>query len=608
MWEPYFAVAVVGLLLAALVSRVAAADYLAAAALALVAIVADLSGSALLPSAAELVTAFGNSGLVTLAVLYVVVTGLEMTGATQWATGWWLSRSTTLTGAQIRLLGPVAALSAFLNNTPVVAALIPVVGDLARRIGIAPSRLLLPMSYATILGGTATLIGTSTNLIVADQYALWSAANPAAAATPLTFFSPAIVAVPATILGLAYIIVASRFLIPDRRAAVSAGDDPRQYTVELEVDPAGPLVGRTIADAGLRSLPGLYVAEIQRANDRDNASDDRRIDPAKPAAVLGGGDTLILVGNLDSVVDLKKIRGLITPDDQSRKLAVPSWRRTLVEAVVSPRCSLLGKTIREGRFRSHYNAAVVAVARGDRRLRGKLGDVRLESGDVLLLEASPSFLHRRRDTRDFFMVSRVGGGEVRRHERAPIAIAILVGMIFVAATQITPLLPAAMVAAIAMVTLRCCTMTEARRGIDWSLLILVGSMIGIGTALEKTGAAKTIADGMIALGGGNAVMTLIAVYLATLLCTELITNTAAALLMFPIAIEASTRLPAGQSIPPAAMTIAVMVAASASFLTPFGYQTNTMVFTVGGYRPLDYLRFGAPLSILVMTVTIWVLT
>ncbi len=568
--------------------RVAATDLLAVTFLGILVFAQNVSGSPYLPTPEEAVAGFGNKGLITIGLLFAVVAGLEFTGGTQLATGWLLGRAKKLRDAQVRLLLPVAALSGFLNNTPVVAALLPVVDDLSKRIGTSSSRLLMPLSYAAILGGMITVMGTSTNLIVRDLYALSDNVQ-------IGFFEPAWVGIPAVLFGLVYIILFSSRLIPERKPAVSTLEDPRQYTVEMQVDPNGPLVGRTIEEAGLRNLPGLYIAEIQR--------EVGVITAAKPSEILRADDALILVGALDSVVDLRRTRGLIAPDDQARKLQVPAWRRTLVEAVVSSRCALLGKTIREGRFRSHYNAAVVAVARGGRRLTGKIGDVELEVGDVLLLEASPSFMHRQRELRDFYLVSAVEKGIVHRHERAPIALLILLTMVLAAALTPITIMTAALLAAVAMIAFRCCTSHEARRSIDWSVLIVIGAAIGIGTALEKSGAADGIAGGLLNLAGGNPYLSLAAVYLATMLCTEFITNNAAAVLMFWIGLKAADTLQVSET----PFVIAVMIAASASFLTPFGYQTNLMVYGVGGYRVSDYLRFGLPLSIIVFVVAMVVI-
>ena len=593
-WEAWLSLAVAGLLLVGLSMRLATNDLLAIGCLGILMLAQNLSGSSLLPSPQQAVVGFGNQGVVTIGLLFAVVAGLEFTGGTELATGWFLNKTKGLTGALTRLLVPVAASSALMYNTPVGLALMPLVNDLARRISTSSSRLLLPMSYAAILGGMCTLIGTSTNLIVADLFYEWrhQSANDGIHTESLGFFTPAVIGVPATLLGLIYMVTTSRWLIPERRAAVSVTDDPRRYTVEVQVEEGGPLVGKSIEEAGLRHLPGLYIAEIQR--------DDGIIAAAKPNEILRASDILILVGALESVVDLRKIRGLTTGDDQARKLRVPAWQRTLVEAVVSPRCALLGKTIREGRFRSHYNAAVVAVARGDKRLSGKLGDIQLEVGDVLLLEASPSFLHRRSESRDFFLVSAVEKGVVRRPERAWWSLVILLCMVLAASLTRVSILTSALVAALAMVGLRCCTMAEARRSIDWSVLIVIASAIGIGAAMEQSQAAAALALGLLELAGGNPMWTLIAIYLATTLCTELITNNAAAVLMFPIAINAAAELDSK----PMPFVIVVMIAASASFMSPFGYQTNMMVYGVGGYRVVDYIKFGLPLSLIVFAVTI----
>lgn len=581
-WPMWLTLGVAFGMLLGLAFRVASTDLLVLSSLAILVLVQDLTGNPNLPTPMDAASGFGNKGLVTIALLFAVVTGLEMTGGTELATGWLLSGAKGQRSALVRLLLPVAGLSGFLNNTPVVAALLPVVHDLAKRINVSPSRLLLPLSYAAILGGMCTLMGTSTNLLIRDLY-LSEPAN----SDLLGFFTPAIAGIPALLLGLFYIIFASKWLLPERKPALSVSDDPQKYTVEMQVDATGPLVGRTIQEAGLRALPGLYVAEIQRA--------DGRIEAAKPDQRIYGEDILILVGALDSVVDLRKIRGLTTPDDQSRKLEVPAWRRTLVEAVVSPRCSLIGKTIREGKFRSNYNAAVVAVARGGSRLEGKIGDVRIRPGDVLLLEASPSFRHRQRGLSDFYLVSTVERGEVRRHDRAALAIVIVLAMVLLAALNIVSILTSALVACIAMIASRCCTASEARRSLDWSVLIVIGAAIGIGKAMEQSGAADAITTVLLNMANNSPMATLAAIYLATVICTELVTNSAAAAFMFPIAWAAANNL----GIPPESFVVCVMIAASASFLTPFGYQTNTMVYGVGGYQLRDYLVFGLPLSLLV---------
>lgn len=595
-WEAWFSVSIALFLLVGLALRMASTDLLAMACLTLLALAQSLgetlAGETSLPNVNQLVAGFGNPALVTVGLLFVVVTGLELTGATDLVTGWLLKRPRGLLDAQTRLLTPVAALSAFLNNTPMVAAMLPVVADLSKRTNLPGSRFFLPLSYAAILGGMCTTIGTSTNLLVNSKIA---ELGGVAGYEPIGFFAPGWVGLPATLVGLAYILGLSRFLLPDRRPAVSPQDDPRQYTVEMSVTPGGPLVGKTIEDAGLRHLPGLYLAEIQRNGDS--------LPAVAPSERLHAGDLLLFVGMLESVVDLQKVRGLSTGSNQGSKLNVPAWNRKMVEAVVSSRCPLVGKSIRAGRFRTHYGAAVIAVARGGERIRKKIGDVVLEPGDVLLLEASPQFVQNRRESRDFFLVSAIDNAAIRRPERAWIGLAVLLAMVAMAATGTMDILTAALAAGLAMIVFRCCTMGEARRSVDWSILLVIGAALGIAAALEKTGAAAALARGFVEIAGDSPFLALAAVFLATMVCTEMITNNAAALLMFPIGWE--TALSLGSN--PIAFAVAVMIAASAGFSTPFGYQTNLMVFGPGGYRFGDYLRFGIPLNLLVFVVSMIVI-
>lgn len=587
-WEAWLTLGVAALLLVSLAFRLASTDMLAISCLGILIFAQNVTGTSRLPSANDAAGGFGNEGLITVGLLFAVVAGLELTGGTELATFWLLKRAKTLAGAQLLLLGPVALLSAFLNNTPVVAAMLPVVNDLSKRVRASSSQLLLPLSYATILGGTCTLIGTSTNLLVQGKVV-------EKGMEPLGFFEPAAVGIPLTIVGIAYMLLTSRWLLPQRRPAVSAKDDPRQYTAEMTVESGGALVGQTIEEAGLRHLPGLYLAEIQR--------EDEVISNVGPRERLRANDLLILVGALESVVDLQKIRGLTPADNQARKLDSPAWQRKLVEAVVSSRCSVLGKTIREGRFRTNYGAAVIAVARGEKRLPGKIGDVVLEVGDVLLLDASQAFLDKRAQSHEFFLVSNVPGGSIRRPEKAWLSLAVMCAMVIAATATTVSIMTAALVASVAMIMLRCCTTDEARRSIDWSVLIVIGAAIGIGKAMDLSGAAESIAGSLLDLAGGDRIWSLAAVFLATMLCTEMITNNAAAILMFDIAWKTAEALDCS----PLPFVLAVMVAASASFSTPFGYQTNMMVYSVGGYKLTDYLRFGLPLNVIVFVLSMLII-
>ncbi|MDO9227437.1 MAG: SLC13 family permease [Pseudomonadota bacterium] len=537
---------------------------------------------------AEALAGLANEGMVTVAVLYVVVSGFQETGGTAWVSQSLLGRPRSIEHAQMRLMAPVAFLSAFLNNTPVVAMFIPAVKDWARRHGMAVSHLMLPLSYAAIAGGTCTLIGTSTNLVVNGLLVGQTGERG------LSFFEIAWVGVPTLLLTILFTALLGRRLLPERHSILSRLEDTREYTVEMLVEPHSPLDGKRIEDAGLRQLPGMYLVEINR---------DGQLMPAvSPQQQLRGGDRLLFAGVVDSVLDLRRIRGLKPADDQVFKLQAPHHQRCLVEAVVSDSFPLLGKSIREGRFRSHYQAAIIAVARNGERIERKIGDIVPRPGDTLLLETHPGFAEHYRNARDFLLVSRLDNSTPPRHERAWIAVVIMAGMVLLAALSWLSMLQAAMLAAGLMLFASCTTASAARRAVDWQVLLVIAAAFGIGLALEKTGAANVVAGGLVGLAGDNPWATLALVFLATSLFTNLITNNAAAALMFPIALAAASRLDV--SVLPFA--IVIMKAASASFATPVGYQTNLMVMGPGGYAFADYLRMGIPLTVLsgILTVLI----
>ena len=543
-----------------------------------------LVGGLLTPD--EAFMGLSNPGMITVGVLYIVVAGLRRSGAIDRVATAFLGRPRTVSGAQLRIMLPVAGLSAVLNNTPVVAMLIPAIQDLAKRARLSLSRLLLPLSYAAILGGTWTLIGTSTNLVVDGMM------RGQQVGTPLQLFDLAAVGVPLTIVGVAYVLLAGRWLLPDRVPMLRQLEDARQYSIEMQVPADSPLIGRSIEQAGLRQLPGMYLAEIER--------DGEVLAAVSPQRQLQAGDRLLFVGVVGSVADLNRLHGLVPATDQVFKLETARSSRRLVEAVVSPSCSIIGTSVREGRFRNRYNAVVIAVSRNGARIPGKVGDIRLRAGDALLLETHPSFVDQQRDSRDFLLVSPVEGSAPPRHERAGVALTILVAMVAAAGLGLLPMLHAVLLAAGAMLITGCVHASEARKAIDWQVLIVIAASFGLGTAIEKSGAATLLASSVLDLAAGQPWLTLAAVDLTTMILTELISNNAAALLVFPIAAEVARDL--GVDFTPFAVTL--MMAASASFSTPIGYQCNLMVYGPGGYRFTDYLRMGIPLNLLAGTVTV----
>ena len=537
----------------------------------------------------EALAGLANPGVITVAVLFVVVASLRRTGAISWGAQKLLRRPKSLLDAQRRIMLPTAAMSAFLNNTPVVAMFIPAVCEWARKHDVAVSKLLIPLSYAAILGGMCTLVGTSTNLVVNGL--LMSEAK-AGMPEGMGMFDLAWVGVPCAVVGIVYLLLFSRRLLPDREPAISPTDDLRQYTVEMLVEPGGPLAGQTIGQAGLRHLPGMYLMEIER--------DGEAIVAVGPRERLRAGDRLIFAGVVESVADLQKIRGLTPATDQVFKLDSPRSSRCLIEAVVSGSCRLIGQSIREGGFRSVYSAAVIAVARSGQRIRKKVGDIVLHAGDVLLLEAHPSFITRQRNSRDFFLVSEVQDSTPPRYDRAWLAVTIMAAMVLAVSVGWLSMLEAAMLAGGIMIITRCLPASDARRSVDWQLLVIIAAALGIGKAIDKTGLAAALADALIGAGGQNPWVALAIVAAIASLLNGFITSNAAAVLVFPIAVTAADRL--GVNVMPFA--IAIMIASAGSFATPLGYQTNLMVYGPGGYRFSDYLRTGLPLNILIWATAV----
>ncbi|MCB9778488.1 MAG: SLC13 family permease [Alphaproteobacteria bacterium] len=529
-----------------------------------------------------------NPGVATIGALFVVARGLQETGAVDRVASSLLGRRSSLRVALARMILPVSAGSAFLNNTPIVAALLPGVSGWARRNGAPLSRLLLPLSYASILGGTCTLIGTSTNLVVHGLAVQAAATHPAL--VPPGMFTSTWVGLPLTLLGGAVLVALAPVLLPDRRPALSVDDDPREYTMELAVPPGSPLVGRTIAEADLRHLQHGFLAELVRG--------DKVLAAVGPEERLEAGDRLVFVGALESMVDLQRTRGLAPAVGST--FESPRGERQLVEAVVAPSNPLVGRTIRDGRFRDRYNAAVLAVARDGHRLTGKIGDMSLRPGDVLLLETRPEFLRTYRNRRDFHLVSGLRGASPGREARAPVALLLLALMVGAATFELLSMLEASLLAAGGMVATGCCSPAQARRSVDASVLLAIAAAFGLGKAMQLSGLDGVLADLLMSAGASGPLVALAATYLATAALTELITNNAAAVLAFPLALSLADRL----GVSPQPFVIAVMIGASASFLTPIGYQTNLMVYGPGGYRFTDYLRIGWILSLLGLVLTL----
>lgn len=589
-WEGWVTVCIVGLMIYGLVRNLAGPDMILLGGLTVLMTLRLFSDK--FPSPAEAVADFGNEGLMTIGVLFVVAAGLSQTGAMSWITERLLGRPRRVLGAQARLMIPVAGMSAFMNNTPVVAMFIPVVNDWSKKLGLSASKLFIPLSYAAILGGTCTLIGTASNLVIQGMV-FDEQQQGQLLGVHIGMFTISAVGVPVAVIGILYVLLVSPKLLPDNRTPRINLAEARRYTVEMLVESDSSIDGKTIEQAGLRHLPGAYLTEIERAGESLVA--------VGPEQVLRGGDRLIFVGVVESVRDLQRIRGLMPATDQVFKVSTNRPDRCLVEAVVSDSCPLMGLSIREGRFRTVYNAAVIAVYRSGAHLKQKIGDIVLRPGDTLLIHTHPRFVELQRNRRDFFLVSNVDESRPVRHDRAWIALLLLTGMVLLASTNTIRLLNAALITAGMMVLTRCCTGPEARRSIDWRVLVVIGSALGVGRVLESTGAATSAAESLVyALQWLGPRGVLIGVYLVTMLFNSLIGPVGSAALAFPIAKAAAEEM--GVDFMP--FVISLMMAASASFATPIAYQTNLMVFGAGGYRFSDYVRIGLPLNLLVMLVVV----
>ncbi len=545
-------------------------------------------------SAKEVLAGFTNQGMVTVGVLYLVAAGLRDSGGMDILAPHILGTPKSISTIQTKIMLPVTVMSAFLNNTPVVAMLIPTISDWVKKYQLAISRFLIPLSYAAILGGMCTLIGTSTNLVVNGLLINFARENNLAQYTEgLNLFEIAKIGIPLAVVGMIYILFFSRWLLPERQSMLSRLADPREYTVEMIVEKSGPLINKSIQAAGLRHLPGMYLMEIERSG--------RVIPAVSSEEILQADDRLVFVGVVESVVDLRKVRGLAPATDQIFKLnGTKVTQRCLVEAVVSNTFPHLGQTIRESRFRSRYNAAIIAVARNGKRIHKKIGDIILEPGDTLLLETHASFADQQKNSRDFYLINQLDDSTPPRYEKAGLSLLILLGMVLMAAIGWMSMLKAAMAAAALMIFTGCTSWSSARQNIDYQVLMVIIAAFGLGRALDVTGAASTVAKGLLGIAGDNPWIALLVVYGLTSLFTELITNNAAAVLIFPIAMETTTQLGAN----PLPFIIAIMIGASASFATPIGYQTNLMVYGPGGYKFSDYLKIGIPLNLLMWMLTV----
>jgi di/tricarboxylate transporter len=578
-FEAYITLAVVALVLYGLIKNIAPADWLFLAAVVLLAAIGILTPE-------EAFAGFANTGMLTVAALFVVAAGLRDTGILDYVGQKTLGSARTLSAVSLRLTGLILPLSGFLNNTPIVAMLMPVVVDWCRRNDVSPSKLLIPLSYLTILGGTCTLIGTSTNLVVSGLMVDSDLGG-------IGLFELSWVGIPYAVIGAIYLYWFGPRLLPDRPELMEQlGESRREYLTEMRVEANCPLVGKSVEESSLRGLPGLFLIEIDRQGDV--------IAPVQPSQRIQASDQLIFTGVVSTMVELEKIPGLVPVADPNYDVAPGSHSgRRLWEAVVSQSSPLVGQTLRQADFRATYGAAVLAMHRGGERIKEKLGSVEIEAGDTLLLLAARHFRRAFCNDPAFYLISDVSEWRPLRRDRARVALIIFVALILAMATGWLDTAVASILAAVAMVVSRCINTGDARQSIEWPVLITIAASFGVGTALQKTGAAHALSEVLVScvtqFGPEWApIVALSAIYLFVSLLTACITNNAAATLMFPFCLSLAALLKCD----PRPFLIALALAASASFMTPIGYQTNLMVYGPGGYKFTDFLRIGTPLNLL----------
>jgi di/tricarboxylate transporter len=525
---------------------------------------------------------FSNSAPLTVAALYVLAFAADKTGLLGPLVNRMLGKDGKVTQtSQARLNLPTAGISAFINNTPLVAMLIGQVTTWCNQRGVSPSKLLLPISYAAILGGTLTVIGTSTNLVASGL--LQETGEP-----PIGLFEITKISGLSVTLGMAVLVLVVPRLIPARRGAIEEfTEEMREFTLQMEVVEGGPMDGSTIADAGLRNLRGVFLVEIQRQG--------VLLPAVSPSRRLSGGDRLTFAGDSDSVVGFQRTPGLRSAETQ-HMMEIDSPQHTFYEAVIGSDSRLVGQTLADIGFRGRYQAAVVGLHRSGVRIEGGLGRVELEVGDTLLLLAGPDFRAHSRRGRDFLLVTRLGGPPPSATRRAPFVGILALLVIGLAAFEVLTILEAALLAAGALLATGTLSFSEAGEAIDFSVILLIAAAFGVGEAMQSTGLAETLASGLVdTFSGWGDFGVILGLVLATTLLTELITNNAAVVVIFPIALAVSV----SAGLDPRIMAMTIAVVASSSFLTPIGYQTNTMVYGPGGYKFSDYIRAGIPVNIVV---------
>jgi len=579
--EAVFALIAVLLMVVCLVLELARPEYIILFVLSLFILTGVITPS-------EALKGFSNQELMTIALLFVVAGAVQQRGLLHTAVKKILGNGRRPRWALVRMMGIVSAFSAFINNTPIVVMLLSEIKRWCRSNGVSPSKFLIPLSYAAVFGGTLTLIGTSTNLV--GQGLLMQSGYPG-----MTMFQIGILGLPAAVLGILYMATIGYRLLPSRPDVEDAlASSSREYLISVRVADHCPIVGKTIEEAGLRSLTGLYLFEIVR--------DGEIITPVSAGEKIRAGDRLIFTGIVSTIAELQTIRGLeIETDNPVELYDLQNGNAQLVEAVISSHSSLLNKTVKQVQFRSRYDAAVVAVYRDREQIRRKIGDIVLRPGDTILLLTGKEFEKRSGSNRDFYVIS---NGEKHRlfvRSKTFLVVPCLLAVVLLPTLQIMPTMKAALLAVLVLTLGQAVKIQEVASFIPFRILLLIAGAFGIGAALDETGVDDALAGMIVEMAPGlDKIVLVLLIYLITNLLTELITNSAAAAIMFPIALSLAQQT----GTDPMAFILPLTLAASAGFASPIGYQTHLLVYGPGGYRFGDFVKVGLPLNLLFMLTTV----
>ncbi len=533
----------------------------------------------------EALSGFSSGSVVVIGVLFTVLAGLVHTGVLQWIVRYMLGTPKNYPAAVVRLMLPVAALSSVLSNTTVVALFVGIVKVWAKKLHTAPSKLLIPLSYASGLGGVCTLIGTPPNLIISGLYATDTGEH-------LNLFATTIPGLACLFVGVLSVLAMQK-LLPERRSADESFEHTEDYTVELLIPGDCRHIGETVEEAKLNKVEGGQLIEIVRF-------DREIISPVPADEYLMGGDRLVFAGSVEEILNLRKSHGLVNADHPVFTVNELNKKRQLRTAYIMQGCELTGKRLSETTLEHDHQFTLVAVARQGERIGESPRDIELRVGDSLLIESAP----RTKNTESIRGLQFVDSSSLIPNigSKTLVSSLIMVAMIVLSSLEIMPLLQSAMLAAFAMLLFRCCTPTQMMKAIDWNILMIFAGSVVIGTAIQKTGIAETMADGMMSVCGDNPLLVMTMMCVASTFLTEFISNTAAGAIFYPIVYQAAVSM----GVNPLPFIISLMIAVSSSFATPIGSPTHMLVYGPGGYRFSDFLKIGIWMNFIILAVNLLV--